>query len=111
MVNPERFAMTVLEYTPNDDEILPFIHDSMRQLQEAGYEARYILVGQAAYRRLCKAIGRQFQRGAGKFETYLHVPIVVDPFRQEEVCVLPAPTLCAEEVSGYRMPSAPDVSR
>ncbi|CAM3306449.1 family 4C encapsulin nanocompartment shell protein [Rhodothermus bifroesti] len=98
--------MTILEYTPNDDEILPFIHDSFRQLQEAGYEPRYILVGQAAYRRLCKAIGRQFQRGAGQFETYLHVPIVVDPFRQEAVCVVPAAAICAAEASGYRIPSA-----
>lgn len=103
--------MTVLEYTPDDDEILLFIHDSLRQLQEAGHEARYILVGRTAYRRLCKAIGRQFQRGAGQFETYQHIPIVVDPFRNDEVCVVPAPAVCAETVSGYRMSSGPDASR
>ncbi|MFO7314272.1 family 4C encapsulin nanocompartment shell protein [Rhodothermus marinus] len=103
--------MTVLEYTPGDDEMLPFIHDSLRQLQEAGHEARYILVGRTAYRRLCKAIGRQFRRGAGRFETYQHIPIVVDPFRDEEVCVVPAPAVCAEEVHGYRMPSGPEASR
>lgn len=103
--------MTILEYTPSDDEVLPFIHESLRQLQEAGHVARYILVGRSAYRRLCKAIGRQFQRGAGQFETYHHIPIVVDPFRDEEVCVVPAPAICAEAVYAYRIPSDPEASQ
>lgn len=95
--------MTILEYAPDRDEILSFIHDSIRQLTEAGAEAKYIVVGPAAYEHLRKAIGEAFQRGAGRFETYQHLPIVLDPFRDDTVCVLPAPAECAKGVQPYRV--------
>ena len=95
--------MTILETAPSREEILEFIDDGIRMLREAGTEARFIVAGPAAYEHLRKAIGARFQRGAGQFETYQHVPIVVDPFRTDTVCVLPAPAECAKGVQGYRV--------
>lgn len=95
--------MTILEYAPSRDDILTFIHDGIRQLREAGTEAKYIVVGPASYKILRKAIGEAFQRGAGHFETYQHLPIVLDPFRVDTVCVLPAPAECAQGVQTYRV--------
>ncbi|NBC16298.1 MAG: hypothetical protein GVY18_03155 [Bacteroidetes bacterium] len=95
--------MTILEYAPGRDEILEFINDGIRQLKEAGVEAKYIVVGREAYTTLRKAMGERFQRGAGAFETYQYVPIVLDPFRTDTVCVLPAPTECEKGVHPYRM--------
>ena len=94
--------MTIIEHTPAQDEILDFIDSSLRQLQAGELEPKYILVGPEAYRRLRKAIGARFRRGAGTFETYQYLPIVVDPFRSEEVCVLPSAAACAEGARGYR---------
>lgn len=95
--------MTIPEYAPPRDEILEFIHDSIRQLQEAGCAARYIVVGPEAYQTLRKAMGERFRRGAGQFDTYQHLPIVLDPFRTNTVCVLPAASECAQGVHPYRM--------
>ncbi len=95
--------MTILEDTPSREDILDFIDDSIRQLRETSVEARYIVVGTTAFETLRKAMGERFRRGAGQFETYQHVPIVLDPFRTDAVCVLPAPTECAKGVQPYRM--------
>lgn len=95
--------MTIFETAPSREEILEFIDDGIRQLREAGVEARYIVVGPAAYAHLRKAMGARFQRGAGQFETYQHLPIVLDPFREDTACVLPAPSECAKGVQPYRV--------
>lgn len=95
--------MTILQYAPRRDEILEFINDGIRQLREAGAEAKYIVVGPEAYRDLRKAMGERFNRGAGEFETYQYVPIVLDPFRTDTVCVLPAPSECEKGVQAYEM--------
>ena len=95
--------MTILEYAPSRDEMLEFIDDGIRQLHEAGVEAKYIVVGTDAYEDLRKAMGARFQRGAGQFETYQYVPIVLDPFRTDAVCVVPSPSECAKGVHTYRM--------
>ncbi len=95
--------MTILEHAPSREEILDFINDGIRQIREAGAEARFILVGPDAYKTLRKAMGEHFQRGAGQFETYQFIPIVVDPFRSATVCVLPSPSECARGVHAFRM--------
>lgn len=95
--------MTILEHRPTPDEILAFVDDGIRQLQADDEAPHYIVVGPAAYEALRKAIGRRFQRGAGHFETYQHIPIVLDPFRKDEVCVLPGPGACAAGVHPYRL--------
>jgi len=95
--------MTIFEYAPPRDEILDFINDSIRQLRASDVDAKYIVVGTAAYETLRKAIGERFVRGAGQFETYQYLPIVLDPFRSDTVCVLPSPSECAKGVQPYRM--------
>ena len=97
--------MTLYEYAPDRTDILDFIHQSIRQLQEAELEAHYILVGPEAYRHLRKAIGEAFGRGAGRFETYQHLPIVLDPDRGGRVVVLPAPAACAEGAQIFQVPA------
>ncbi|MEZ4701938.1 MAG: family 4C encapsulin nanocompartment shell protein [Rhodothermales bacterium] len=94
--------MTVLEYAPSETEILDFIHDGIRQLQEAGSEPRYILMGTAAYATLRRAIATRFQRTAGTFESYQYLPIVVDPLRDHFVCVLPSSHETANDVALVR---------
>lgn len=83
--------MTIIEYEATREDILRIVDDGIRQMKEADVEPRYIVVGPEAYRMLRKAIGERFQRGAGTFETYQYVPIVVDPFRGSKATVLPAP--------------------
>lgn len=95
--------MTILEYAPSREEMLEFVDNSIRQLRETGHQAKYIVMGPAAYKHMRKAIGERFKRGAGTFETYQHIPIVVDPFREDEVCVVPAPVVCEKEARGVRM--------
>lgn len=94
--------MTILEHTPTREDILDYVHAGIQQLQADGVEARYIVVGPESYTMLRKAIGEQFGRGAGQFETYQYLPIVLDPFRGTSVTVLPAPSECAKGVQTYR---------
>lgn len=95
--------MTILEYGPSEAELLDFLNDRIRDLQTSGFEAKYILAGSTAYRRLRSAMGERFGRSSGNFETYQYIPIVVDPSRSDTVCVLPAPSDCAEGAKIYRM--------
>ena len=95
--------MTLIEYAPAKDEILDFINDGIRQLQDAAVEPKYILLGTVAYERMRLAMGERFNREAGSFETYQFFPIVVDPLRTDTVCVLPAPSFCAEEATIHRV--------
>lgn len=83
--------MTIIEYEAARENVLQIVDTGIRQMKEADVEPRYIVVGPEAYRMLRKAIGERFERGAGTFETYQYVPIVVDPYRGARVCVLPAP--------------------
>lgn len=90
--------MTIIEYTPTKDEVLDFVNDSIRQLQEAGAEPKYILAGTEAYEAMRQAMSERFNREAGTFETYQFFPIVVDPKRKGSILVLPAPAACTDGV-------------
>jgi hypothetical protein len=83
--------MTIIEQSLDQDRILDFVDDGIRQLQESGTEARYIVVGPEAYETLRQAIAARFRREPGYFETYNYIPIVLDPFRGDGICVLPSP--------------------
>lgn len=83
----------------HDEALLDFIDERVRELQEQAVEPRYVVVGPSAYEVLCRAMGERFGRSAGLFETYQWLSIVVDPFRGEQVCVLPSP---AEVAAGVR---------
>ena len=95
--------MTVLESSPDRAHVLAFIDESVRALTEAGLTPHAIVVGKDAYVHLRKAVGERFGRGAGHFETYQHLPVVVDPFRAGEVTVVPAPREVAEGVRAERI--------
>lgn len=95
--------MTILEYSPPEDEILDFINDRIRELQSAEAEARCILLGPKAYERMRRAMAGRFKRSEGLFETYNYLPIVVDPSRIDTVCVLPSPSKTAEQAKIYRI--------
>lgn len=90
--------MTIPQTTATPDGVLPFIDESVRTLQQDGLEPRTILVGPAAYEHLRHAIARQFNRAPGLFETYQYLDVVLDPFRGDEVCVVPAPRALADGV-------------
>ncbi len=90
--------MTIIEHNPSDREILEFVDDSIRLLREAGLAPHVILVGPTAYGRLSDAVSARFKRSSGSFESYGHVPIVVDPGRSDQVVVLPAPADAATSV-------------
>lgn len=91
--------MTILESTPEQDQILDFIDEGVRHQQEGGLEPRFILLGQVAYERLCNAIADRFGKNAGSFEQYQYLTIIVDPLRNDQVVVLPAPGVVAEQIS------------
>jgi hypothetical protein len=95
--------MTVIEYAPDRDTILDYVNDAIRRLQEDGVEPKYILMGPAAYDRMREAMGERFRREAGTFETYNFFPLVVDPFRDDTVCVLPAPIEVSKGIHAVRM--------
>lgn len=95
------YRMTIIEYEANRDEIMRMVDEGIRQMKEDGVEPRYIMVGPESYTMLRKAIGERFERGAGMFETYQHVAIVLDPYRGSKVCVLPAPQEVSKGVKTY----------
>ena len=97
--------MIILEHTPSESDILDLINDGIRQLNEAGSEAKYVVLGTAAYSTFRNAMATRFNRTAKYFETYNFLPIVVDPFRTDAVCVLPGPGEIAKGVQVFRIDS------
>ena len=95
--------MTILEHCPSQDEIIEAVNDGIRQLHEAGAEAAFVVVGPASYERLRQAMAARLRRKPGTLERYHHLPVVLDPFRTDTVCVLPLPGVCAEGVQAYRI--------
>lgn len=90
--------MTVIEHNPSGPEILDFVDDSIRLLRESGHAPYAILVGPLAYTRLTDAVSDRFNRSEGSFESYGHIPIIVDPEREDYVLVLPSPSASATSV-------------
>lgn len=95
--------MTVTETIATAEDVLTFIDESVRALQHAGLEPRTIIVGPEAYEVLRHAIARRFNRSPGLFETYQYVDVVLDPFRGNTVCVVPAPRELADGVRAVRV--------
>lgn len=84
-------GMTVLDLIPTPDDLLPVLDEQVRALQQAGGEPHAILVGPAAYESLKTAVAARFGRERADLSQYQWVPVVVDPFRGERLCVVPAP--------------------
>ncbi len=83
--------MTVLDSAPAPDALLDTIDRTVRDLGDAGGEAHAILVGPEAYEALKTAVAERFGRERADLSQYQWVPVVVDPFRADRVCVVPAP--------------------
>lgn len=94
--------MTILEYTA-DDSVLDIINESISQLQAAGSEPKYIVMGTDAYERFRHAMAERFHRRPKYFELYNFIPIVLDPFRSDSVTVLPGPGEVAKGVQAFRI--------
>ncbi|MCB0719841.1 MAG: hypothetical protein KDD65_15450 [Bacteroidetes bacterium] len=90
--------MVIVEYRPNKEEIIDFIDQSIASLSEAGIPAHSILLGPASYSVLQEALARALHRDEGTFQTYNYLPLVVDPIREDRICVLPSPAECAAGV-------------
>jgi hypothetical protein len=97
--------LTILEYTPSQDEILDFIDQGMQQLVASGSEARYILMGPDAFSLFRQAVAIKLSRKPKDFGTYNYIPVVVDPFRGSRVCVLPEPRELADGVQAVTIPA------
>lgn len=96
--------MVILEYAPAPQDVLAFIHQSIRQLAEAGIEARYIVMGPAAFSAFKRKVADTLHREEKDFSYYQYLPIVVDPFREGAVCVVPEPGEWIEGVQAVRVP-------
>ncbi len=94
--------MIVQEAEPAADKILTFVEESVLSLREAGSEPYTILLGPAAYELLCDAVAARFGRKRGPVEQFQWVNVVVDPFRDEEICVVPPPREIAAGVRAER---------
>ncbi|NNE69966.1 MAG: hypothetical protein HKN29_06330 [Rhodothermales bacterium] len=96
--------MTILQFSPGQDDILDFIDQSLAGLVSAGSEARYIVMGPKAFERFRQAVAVRLSRKPKDFGTYNYIPVVVDPFRGEEVCVLPEPRAMKDGVQAMTIP-------
>ena len=94
--------MTVLDADAPAD-LLAFIDGQVRDLAEAGGEVTAIVVGPGAYERLTAAVAERFGRERADLAQYQWVPVIVDPFRDGRVCVVPAPRDVAAGVRAERV--------
>jgi hypothetical protein len=99
--------MTIIEYAPEPGAapgktVLDLLDLALEQCASGQTEAKYIVVGTETYGLLREAMGERFGRGAGEFETYQYLPIVLDPFRERALCVLPAPAALADGAQTIR---------
>lgn len=90
--------MIIIQTSAGPDDILDRIDSGVRDLQAEGKEPRYIIVGPQAYGALRQAMAMRYGRSEGTFESYQWLSIVVDPFRTDEICVVPVPAVVAEGV-------------
>lgn len=95
--------MTVLDLAPDPGDLLATLDQHVRDLAEAGGEPHAILVGPAAYETLKTAVAERFGRQRADLSQYQWVPVVVDPFREGRICVVPAPRDVAAGVRAERM--------
>ena len=83
--------MTILQHSPSQDDILDFLDQSIQMLVASGADQRYVLLGPEAVERFRQALAIRLSRKPKRFGTYNHVPVILDPFRGDQACVLPEP--------------------
>ncbi|OZC03052.1 family 4C encapsulin nanocompartment shell protein [Rubricoccus marinus] len=81
--------MLILEASPETSDLLAFVDESVRNLQQSGAEPRTILVGPLAYERLREAVAARFGRENQHVEQVQWLSVVIDPGREDRICVLP----------------------
>ncbi|NND71743.1 MAG: hypothetical protein HKN43_09195 [Rhodothermales bacterium] len=83
--------MVIVSYTPTADNILDCVEDAIRSLTESGLSPSYIICGMGSYNLLCDAIAARLKHGRKNVESFNHIPVLIDPFRTNEICVVPSP--------------------
>ena len=83
--------MTLTDQAPDPADLLATIDRQVRDLQDAGAEPTAILIGPDAYATLKRAVAEQFGREPADLGQYQWLPVVLDPFRADRVCVVPHP--------------------
>ncbi|MGB3542542.1 family 4C encapsulin nanocompartment shell protein [Rubrivirga sp.] len=80
--------MTVLDET-NPANLLSTIDQQLQSLRDEGAEPSAILVGPESYAALKMAVAERFGREPADLEQYQWLTVVLDPFRDNRVCVVP----------------------
>ena len=91
--------MLALEASPDADRALAFVDESARALRESGLEPRFVVCGPLAYARLREAVAARYGRENQDVEQVQWLTVVVDPAREDKLCVLPV----VREASGVRL--------
>ena len=81
--------MHILESAPDADRILEFVDESAQSLREGGLEPRFVVAGPLAYARLREAVAARYGRENQDVEQVQWLTVVVDPGREDRICVLP----------------------
>jgi len=95
--------MTIVDAAPDPSDLLATLDQQVRDLQDAGGEPSAILVGPEAYESLKTAVAERFGRQRADLAQYQWLTVVVDPFREDRVCVVPAPRDQAGGVRAERL--------
>lgn len=95
--------MVIVSYSPSADNVLDCVEDGIRSLTDSDVTPSYIVCGSIAYDILCDAIAERLRHDRKNVETYNHIPVLIDPFRTTELCVLPAPRDVRDGVETVRV--------
>ncbi len=95
---PPANTVLILESSPEAADLLAFVDESVRSLQQSGAEPRTILAGPLAYERLREAVAARFGRENQHVEQVQWLSVVIDPSREGRICVLPTVRETAEGV-------------
>ena len=88
--------MTLLEAAPSEAELLAFVDQAVRGVQESGGEPRFVVAGPVAYERLQRAVAERFGRDVQHLEQVQWLTVVLDPGRGDRITVLPPPREAAD---------------
>lgn len=88
--------MLLLEAAPDADTMLQFVDESIRAIRDSGGEPRYIVAGPEAYERLREAVATRYGRENQHVEQVQWLTVVVDPAREDRICVVPPPREAVE---------------
>ena len=94
--------MTVLD-AANPADLLSTIDQQLQSLRDQGAEPAAVLVGPESYATLKAAVAQRFGREPADLEQYQWLTVVLDPFRQNRVSVVPTNRESAAGVRAERV--------